>query len=101
MNKYFNLHTLISTSNVKVAAAATALHDILAYSLCVLGEGVLTTKPYYGRFEIDSGKKVGVRLVAANTDHKTCFDEGVVGVLTAKLRESEEEGIEIRAVFDC
>jgi 1-aminocyclopropane-1-carboxylate synthase len=45
MNEFFNPHTPISPSDVKVAAAATALHDILAYSLCAPGEGILATKP--------------------------------------------------------
>jgi 1-aminocyclopropane-1-carboxylate synthase len=99
MNEFFNPHTPVLPSDVKVAAAATALHDILAYSLCAPGEGILTTKPYYGRFEIDFGNKAGVRLVAADTDHETCFDEGVVDVLAAKLRESEEGGVKIRAVL--
>jgi 1-aminocyclopropane-1-carboxylate synthase len=89
----------ITSSDIKLTAAATALHDILAYSLCAPGEGILTTKPYYGRFEIDFGNKAGVHVVAADTDHETCFNEDVVDVLEAKMLESERAGVKIRAVL--
>lgn len=53
MNEYFNPYKPISGTDIKVTAAATALHDILAFSLAAPGEGILTSRPYYGRFEID------------------------------------------------
>jgi hypothetical protein len=84
---------------VKVTAAATALHDVLAYSICGVGEAILTTRPYYGRFEIDFGNKAGVKVVAADTDHENCFDESVVDALEQKLEESRMEGVRVRAVL--
>lgn len=85
--------------DIKITAAATALHDILAYSLCGRGEAILTTKPYYGRFEIDFGNKAGVKLVAADTDHENCFKESVVESLEKNLIQSRKEGIAVRALL--
>jgi 1-aminocyclopropane-1-carboxylate synthase len=99
VNEYFDPYTPVRGEDVKVAAAATALHDVLACSLCGVGEAILTTRPYYGRFEIDFGNKAGVRVVAADTDHESCFDESVVHALEEKLEESRLEGVRVRAVL--
>jgi 1-aminocyclopropane-1-carboxylate synthase len=99
MNEYFNPYKPISGTDIKVTAAATALHDILAFSLAAPGEGILTSRPYYGRFEIDFYNKAGVHLVAADTDHQTCFDETVVEAFETALLESEQRGVKIRALL--
>ncbi|KAH7087446.1 pyridoxal phosphate-dependent transferase [Paraphoma chrysanthemicola] len=99
INEYFNPFHRISGTDVKVTAAATALHDILAYSLCAPGEAILTSKPYYGRFEIDFGNKAGVRLVAAETDHESCFAEEVVRGFEEMVQECMREGGRVRAVL--
>jgi 1-aminocyclopropane-1-carboxylate synthase len=67
--------------------------------LCSPGEAILTTKPYYGRFELDFGNEAGVTLVAAETDHEKCFGEDVVVALEQKLEECEKEGVKIRALL--
>lgn len=59
----------------------------------------MTTKPYYGRFELDFGNEAGVQLVAAETDHEQCFDEDVVTALERKLEECEKEGVKLRALL--
>jgi len=99
INEYFNPHIPVTGKDMKITAAATALHNILAYSLCASAEGILATKPYYGRFEIDFGNKAGVKLVAAETDHESCFDEDVVESLEKKIEEKETEGVRIKAVL--
>lgn len=60
---------------------------------------MLTSRPYYGRFEIDFGNKAGVRLVPVDTDHEECFGKGVVGAFERKLAESERERVRVRAVL--
>lgn len=99
INEYFSPYWAVEGDDVKVTAAATGLHDVLAYSLCGAGEGILTSRPYYGRFEIDFGNKAGVSLIPVDTDHENCFDEDVVDTFEKKLRESEEQGVKIRAVL--
>ena len=99
INECFAPYWEVQGSDVKLTAAATGLHDILAFSLCGEGEGVLTSRPYYGRFEIDFGNKAGVELVAVNTDDENCFEEGVVDAFEKRLQESRREGLQIRAVL--
>ncbi|KAF1915629.1 pyridoxal phosphate-dependent transferase [Ampelomyces quisqualis] len=99
MNEYFSPHKPITSDDVKISAAATSLHHVLAYSLCAPGEAILTTRPYYGRFELDFGNEAGVKLVAADTDHETCFDASVVDALEKKVVESQKRGLKIRALL--
>jgi bifunctional pyridoxal-dependent enzyme with beta-cystathionase and maltose regulon repressor activities len=59
----------------------------------------LTSKPYYGRFELDFGNKSGVTLIGADTDHETCFDEDAVHAFEKTFQECTEEGVVVRAVL--
>lgn len=99
INEYFNPHAPVTSDDIKITAAATALHHTLAYSFCAPGEAILTTKPYYGRFELDFGNEAGVQLVAAEMDHERCFDEDVIEALEQKLKESEAAGVKVRALL--
>lgn len=99
INDYFSPYWDVEGDDVKVTAAATGLHDVLAYNLCAEGEGILTSRPYYGRFEIDFGNKAGVSVVPVDTDHEDCFSEDIVAAFEKSLKESEEAGVKIRAVL--
>jgi 1-aminocyclopropane-1-carboxylate synthase len=99
INECFEPYWQVEGGDIMITAAATSMHEVLGYSLCAAGEGILTSRPYYGRFEIDFGNKVGVELVAADTDHEDCFQEGVVDAFEKALRESEKAGVKVRAVL--
>lgn len=99
VNEYFNPFTLVQEEEVRVIAAATALHHVLAYSLAEPGEAILTSKPYYGRFEIDFAYEAGVSVVAAETDHEECFKEKVVEKFEDALRRSKEGGVQVKCVL--
>lgn len=99
MNECFDPYWELNGEDIKVSAAATSMHDILAYSLCAGGEGILTSRPYYGRFELDFGNKAGAKLVTVDTDHEGCFDEGVVEVFQRTLRKSEIDGVKTSAML--
>lgn len=99
INEFFSPYRPLSSSDVKITAAATALHDILAYSLAAPGEAILTSKPYYGRFEIDFANKAHVRLVGAETVHEECFAEEVVEGFERAWVKSEEDGVKVRALL--
>ncbi|KAH7359711.1 pyridoxal phosphate-dependent transferase [Pyrenochaeta sp. MPI-SDFR-AT-0127] len=99
VNEYFAPYREIPASDVKITASATALHDILAFSLAAPGEGILTSTPYYGRFEIDFGNKAHIHLVPAQVEHQRCFDADVVQAFEKALGESEKNGVKIRALL--
>lgn len=84
---------------VQCVGAATAMHDILAWGVANPGDGFLTSRPVYGRFELDFGNKSQVKVVYADTDAGDCFDEDVVDKFEAALQRSNKDGVKIKAVF--
>ncbi|KAI9163175.1 1-aminocyclopropane-1-carboxylate synthase-like protein [Paramyrothecium foliicola] len=99
MNEYFNPHQPIASKDILLTSAATAMHDILAWALANPGEGILTSRPVYGRFELDFGNKSQVKVVYADTDAGNCFEEDVVDKFEAALERSEATGTKIRALL--
>jgi histidinol-phosphate/aromatic aminotransferase/cobyric acid decarboxylase-like protein len=99
INEYFDPWQKVEGTDIRVTAAATSLHDVLAFSLCAPGEGIMTSRPYYGRFEIDFGNKAGVKVVPVDTDQDDCFEDDVVKAFERAWKESEEAGVKVRAVL--
>ncbi|KAF2012800.1 PLP-dependent transferase [Aaosphaeria arxii CBS 175.79] len=99
LNDYFNPYEPITGKDIRATSAATALHEILAFSLASPGEGVLFSRPYYGRFELDFGNKAQVAVVPADTQAETCFQPDVVDAYEKALLKSNSEGVKIRALL--
>ena len=59
----------------------------------------MTSRPYYGRFELDFGLKAGLKIVAADTPLETCLQPDVVEIFEETLQKSKAEGVEIRALL--
>jgi 1-aminocyclopropane-1-carboxylate synthase len=75
------------------------MHDILAWSVGDPGDGILTSRPAYGRLELDFGNKSQLKVIYAETDVGTCFDVDVIGKYEAALEQSNVAGFKIRAIF--
>lgn len=99
LNDHFNPYTPLTGSDIKATSAATALHEILAFSLAEPGEGILVSRPYYGRFELDFGNKAELKIVSAETYAETCFNPEVVDAYERALIESNTSGVKIRALL--
>ncbi|KAK7433176.1 hypothetical protein QQZ08_000107 [Neonectria magnoliae] len=99
LNEYLAPHTPIAADAVQCVGAATAMHDVLAWAVADPGDAVLTSRPVYGRFELDFGNKSRVRVVYADSDAEDCFDEGVVGRFEEALRRARGEGVEVKMVL--
>ncbi|KAF2736921.1 PLP-dependent transferase [Polyplosphaeria fusca] len=99
LNEYFNPYKPLTGDDIKFTASATSLHHVFAFCFCGPGEGILTSRPYYGRFEIDFWNESGVHLVAADTYAETCFQTGVVQNFEKALLRSKAEGITIKALL--
>lgn len=82
-----------------MASSPTALGDMLGFTLAEPGDGILVSRPMYGRFEFDYGVKAGVQIVYADTDPEEVFDPAVVSKYEMALRAAEERGVRIRAVI--
>lgn len=59
----------------------------------------MTSRPVYGRFELDFGNRADVSVVYADTDAENVFDEDVVDKFEDALVKSEAAGVKIRAVL--
>ncbi|KAF2648919.1 PLP-dependent transferase [Lophiostoma macrostomum CBS 122681] len=99
LNEFWKPHTPLIGSDIRITSSATALHEILGFSLLNPGQGILTSRPYYGRFEIDFGFKAGVKIVPVNTASEECFLPSVVNDFESALQESNANGIGIRAIL--
>ncbi|KAL5375032.1 hypothetical protein DPSP01_011522 [Paraphaeosphaeria sporulosa] len=99
LNEYWKPWKPLSGENIRITGAATALHEILGFSIADPGQGIMTSRPYYGRFELDFGMKAGLRIVAADTPVETCLQPGVIDAFEETLRKAKAEGIEVRALL--
>ncbi|KDN67806.1 putative 1-aminocyclopropane-1-carboxylate synthase [Colletotrichum sublineola] len=90
LNLTFNPHAQLTIDDVQLASGATAVHSILAFALASPGEGILTSRPVHGRFELDFGNETGVEVVYADTAPETCFGPDVVEAFEVALQRSHE-----------
>lgn len=63
------------------------------------GDGILLSRPCYGRFEIDFGFESGLHAVWADTQGETCFDPDVVEAFEQALVKSNTAGVKIKTLL--
>lgn len=59
----------------------------------------MTSKPAYGRLELDFGNKAGLKIIYAETTWRNALDIDVVDAFEKTLTDSRSAGINIRALF--
>jgi bifunctional pyridoxal-dependent enzyme with beta-cystathionase and maltose regulon repressor activities len=84
---------------VKVTSAATALHEVLAFALADPGNGILISRPMYGRFELDFGNKAQVRIINPDTTAADSFTEQAVDQYEKAIESADLDGIKVRALL--
>ncbi|KAF2445632.1 PLP-dependent transferase [Karstenula rhodostoma CBS 690.94] len=99
LNEHWKPWEPLSGEDIRITGAATALHEILGFSIADPGQGIMTSRPYYGRFELDFGLKAGLRIVAADTPLETCLQPDVVDIFEMTLQKAKTEGIDVRALL--
>lgn len=72
---------------------------MLGFSIAESGDGILVSRPVYGRFELDYGVEAGVEMVYADNDVEEGFEPGVVGEFESALRAAGERGVSIKGVL--
>jgi 1-aminocyclopropane-1-carboxylate synthase len=72
---------------------------MIAFALADAGDGILLTRPVYGRYELDFGMKAGVKILYADTDAKTCFESGVITILETAIMNALTNGTKVRALL--
>ncbi|KAI0003151.1 1-aminocyclopropane-1-carboxylate synthase [Xylariaceae sp. FL0662B] len=99
LNECFHPFKPLDGSEIQITGAATALHTALGWAIGDPGEGILTSVPVYGRFELDFGNMAQLHVVYANTDADTSFSPGVTARFEEALVEANRAGIKIRALL--
>ncbi|ODM22897.1 hypothetical protein SI65_00486 [Aspergillus cristatus] len=92
-------NTPITPETIFVASSPTALGHMLGFSIAEPRDGILVSRPVYGRFELDYGVEAGVEMVYADNDVEEGFTPGVVEKFESSLKEAGERGVRIRGVL--
>lgn len=79
-----------------MADCPTSLGSMLGHSLAESGDGILVSRPIYGRFELDYGVESGVKMVYADTTVEEAFSPACVEKYELAFKESSKN---IRAVL--
>ncbi|KAK4865261.1 hypothetical protein LT330_001884 [Penicillium expansum] len=99
LNNILNPHTPIYPDDIFVADSPTSLGSMLGYSLAEPEDGILVSRPVYGRFELDYGVESGVKMVYADTSVEEAFSPSSVEKYELALKAAKERGQKIRAVL--
>ncbi|XHG01557.1 hypothetical protein AWENTII_004933 [Aspergillus wentii] len=89
----------INKDHVFTASSATALGGMLGFTLAEPGDGILASRPVYGRFELDYGVEAGVQMIYTDNDPEEAFSPGIITRYEMALEAAEKRGIKIRAVL--
>ncbi|KAB8220707.1 pyridoxal phosphate-dependent transferase [Aspergillus novoparasiticus] len=89
----------VEPETVIVASGITAIGSMLSFTLAEPTDGILVSRPVYGRFELDYGVEADVQIVYADTDPEEAFTPAVVDKYEAALKRADDEGTKIRAVL--
>ncbi|KAL6821289.1 pyridoxal phosphate-dependent transferase [Trichoderma camerunense] len=99
LNEYFHPYKPLTGDDILATGTATALHEILAFSFGDPGDGILVSRPCYGRFELDFGNKAEIPVVWADSNAENSFKPEVVTYLEEKLLQSNAAGTKIKALL--
>lgn len=99
LNEYLQPYRPVTSDMIQCVGAATSMHDILAWGIANPGDGFLTSRPVYGRLELDFGNKSQVKVVYAETSAEDAFEPDVVSTFERALVRSNALGVRVKAVF--
>lgn len=99
INEYFNPQTPVKTKEILTASGLTSIHEMVGWSLADPGDGILVSRPVYGRFELDFGNTDGLNMVYADMKGVDPFAKDVVERYQVAFEESTSKGIKVKAVL--
>lgn len=99
LDRVLSPYSPINPEHIVVADSPTSLGNMLGFNLAERGDGIIVSRPVYGRFELDYGVEAGVEIVYADTETEEAFTPNAVAKYEQALLEAEKRGIKIRAVL--
>ena len=99
LNRFFHPVQPLDSRNIITAAALTAIHEMLGYCLGDPGDSILTTRPVYGRFELDFGNTDALKIVYSDAKGVDPFSPAIIPELQATLDAHSAKGGRVRALL--
>lgn len=99
MNDYFEPFVPIQPGQILTGAGLTAMHEMLALSFGDPGDGILVSRPVYGRFELDFGNTADLEIVYADMEGADPFSESVVAKYENAFNRSAKRGVKVKALL--
>lgn len=99
MNEYFKPHTPIEDSHILTGSALTSIHEMVGLSLADPGDGILVSRPIYGRFELDFGNTAGLSIVYTDNEGIDPFSPKIVQQYQKAFDRSAASGVKVRAIL--
>ncbi|KAE8451489.1 hypothetical protein EG329_003562 [Mollisiaceae sp. DMI_Dod_QoI] len=99
VNEYFKPHCPVKADDILTAAGLTAMHEMIGLALGDPGDGVLVSRPIYGRFELDFGNTAGLNIVYADMTGVDSFAPEIVGPYKNALEVSAAKGVKIKILM--
>ena len=99
MNEYFNPHSPIEPSHILTGAALTSIHEMVGLSLADPGDGILVSRPIYGRFELDFGNTAGLEIVYTDNDGIDPFAPEIIQQYQKAFDRSAAKGVKVKAIL--
>lgn len=99
INDYFKPVTPVLPEQIITASALTSIHELLGLSLADPGDGILVSRPVYGRFELDFGNTAGLQMVYADMHGVDAFSVDVVTKFQERLDTAKADGVNVRALL--
>jgi histidinol-phosphate/aromatic aminotransferase/cobyric acid decarboxylase-like protein len=99
INKYFKPFHPVKPEQIITASGLTAIHELMACSLGDPGDGILVSRPVYGRFELDFGNTANLKIVYADMEGVDPFGAEVVPKHQAALETALKENVKVKALL--
>jgi aspartate/methionine/tyrosine aminotransferase len=99
INEHFRPFVPTKAGDIITGSALTAIHEVLGYSLGDPGDGILVSRPVYGRFELDFGNTDGLKMVYADMDGIDPFAPEAVPKYEEAFERSKRKGTKAKAVL--
>lgn len=99
MNEHFSPIIPVEPGHVITGAALTSIHSLVGQSLGDAGDGILISRPVYGRFELDFGNIAGLKIVYADPGSIDVFCDDNVDGYQAAFDAAAAKGVKVMALL--
>lgn len=89
----------MTSENIVTCASLSAVQSILAFCIADKGDGVLVSRPAYGRFELDYNTSSRVKIIYADMNGVDPFSLSVVERFEDAFSRALNYGVRIRALL--